>query len=249
MVGQRMLPIVLLWTVCSSPSIFTPLSHLLFLHCHICPYLIPLFHSPSLLHLPPVPLSPSPSMFHSLHLPLCFTLSISLYVSLTPSLLFICSFYISHMLDAPLQGRVSFTSTGDRIAETQIEQMQNGVYHEVGTYDYIGDHLDWYKETVRWPNGLSLLYTIMKIIYCHCPVYRRPVYRQPVHRWPVCRRLFYRCLVHMSILRMSSLKMTSLRMSNLQMMSILRLYNLMDVPQWRFLRSIPGSSYYSLSYC
>ena len=118
----------------------------------------------------------------SLHLPLCFTLSISLYVSLTPSLLFICSFYISHMLDAPLQGRVSFTSTGDRIAETQIEQMQNGVYHEVGTYDYIGDHLDWYKETVRWPNGLSLLYTIMKIIYCHCPVYRRPVYRQPVHR-------------------------------------------------------------------
>ncbi|XP_067951624.1 gamma-aminobutyric acid type B receptor subunit 1-like [Watersipora subatra] len=42
-----------------------------------------------------------------------------------------------------VSGRVSFTSTGDRIAKIQIEQMQNGIYRKIGVYDYMSDDLTW----------------------------------------------------------------------------------------------------------
>ncbi|KAF6023760.1 GABA-B-R1 [Bugula neritina] len=51
-----------------------------------------------------------------------------------------------------VSGRVTFTSTGDRIAKTQIEQMQNGTYYTVGYYDYTTGELDW-LETDQWPGG------------------------------------------------------------------------------------------------
>ena len=45
---------------------------------------------------------------------------------------------------------MSFTSTGDRIAKTQIEQMQDGEYKVIGFYDYMTDSLDW-KGIDKWP--------------------------------------------------------------------------------------------------
>ncbi|OQV25760.1 Gamma-aminobutyric acid type B receptor subunit 1 [Hypsibius exemplaris] len=53
-----------------------------------------------------------------------------------------------------VSGRVSFTSEGDRIAETQIEQMHNGVYSILGFYDPYKDVINFragFKE--HWVGG------------------------------------------------------------------------------------------------
>ena len=50
------------------------------------------------------------------------------------------------------QGTVAFSSKGDRIAWTLIEQMINGTYHKVGYYDTQTDNLTWLAPA-RWING------------------------------------------------------------------------------------------------
>ncbi|XP_071485505.1 gamma-aminobutyric acid type B receptor subunit 1-like [Diadema antillarum] len=50
-----------------------------------------------------------------------------------------------------ISGTVAFTSTGDRLARTQIEQMVDGKYHKIGYYDYANDNLTWLK-TDQWPS-------------------------------------------------------------------------------------------------
>ncbi|XP_041481660.1 gamma-aminobutyric acid type B receptor subunit 1-like isoform X3 [Lytechinus variegatus] len=49
-----------------------------------------------------------------------------------------------------LSGTVAFTSTGDRLAWTQIEQMIDGQYRKIGYYDYANDNLTWLN-TSEWP--------------------------------------------------------------------------------------------------
>ncbi|GAU88441.1 hypothetical protein RvY_01140-2 [Ramazzottius varieornatus] len=53
-----------------------------------------------------------------------------------------------------VSGRVSFTSEGDRIAPTQLEQMQDGIYKVLGYYDPFKDQIDWStKYRDRWIGG------------------------------------------------------------------------------------------------
>jgi gamma-aminobutyric acid type B receptor len=47
---------------------------------------------------------------------------------------------------------VAFSSKGDRIAWTLIEQMINGQYNKVGYYDTQTDNLTWLAEA-RWIGG------------------------------------------------------------------------------------------------
>lgn len=42
-----------------------------------------------------------------------------------------------------LKGVVAFSSQGDRIALTQVEQMINGTYAKLGYYDTQADNLTW----------------------------------------------------------------------------------------------------------
>ncbi|XP_076455259.1 gamma-aminobutyric acid type B receptor subunit 1-like [Babylonia areolata] len=51
-----------------------------------------------------------------------------------------------------ISGNVAFSSQGDRIAWTQIEQMRNGTYHKLGFYDYVADNLTWF-EADKWIGG------------------------------------------------------------------------------------------------
>lgn len=44
---------------------------------------------------------------------------------------------------------VAFSSQGDRIALTQIEQMINGSYRKLGYYDTQADNLTWLNDE-RW---------------------------------------------------------------------------------------------------
>lgn len=44
-----------------------------------------------------------------------------------------------------LQGVVAFSSQGDRIALTQIEQMIDGQYYKLGYYDTQADNLTWFN--------------------------------------------------------------------------------------------------------
>jgi gamma-aminobutyric acid type B receptor len=48
-----------------------------------------------------------------------------------------------------VSGIVAFSSQGDRIALTQIEQVINGSYVKLGYYDTQADNLTWMKEE-RW---------------------------------------------------------------------------------------------------
>uniref|UniRef100_A0A1I7XCL7 G_PROTEIN_RECEP_F3_4 domain-containing protein n=1 Tax=Heterorhabditis bacteriophora TaxID=37862 RepID=A0A1I7XCL7_HETBA len=48
-----------------------------------------------------------------------------------------------------VSGRVMFSDSGDRIARTQIEQMQNGKYHVMGFYDTTTQELEWYAKE-KW---------------------------------------------------------------------------------------------------
>lgn len=51
-----------------------------------------------------------------------------------------------------LKGVVAFSSQGDRIALTQIEQMINGRYEKLGYYDTQQDNLTWLNME-RWSGG------------------------------------------------------------------------------------------------
>uniref|UniRef100_A0A915PR79 G-protein coupled receptors family 3 profile domain-containing protein n=1 Tax=Setaria digitata TaxID=48799 RepID=A0A915PR79_9BILA len=54
-----------------------------------------------------------------------------------------------------VSGQVMFNDLGDRIARTQIEQLQDGKYQMLGIYDTTTLHLDWYnKEKFATINGL-----------------------------------------------------------------------------------------------
>jgi hypothetical protein len=50
------------------------------------------------------------------------------------------------------QGDVAFSSQGDRIALTQIEQMNDGQYHKLGYYDTQADNLTWFNKE-QWIAG------------------------------------------------------------------------------------------------
>lgn len=50
------------------------------------------------------------------------------------------------------QGVVAFSSQGDRIALTQIEQMVDGEYHKLGYYDTQADNLTWFNNE-QWVGG------------------------------------------------------------------------------------------------
>ncbi|KAL4219318.1 Gamma-aminobutyric acid type B receptor subunit 1 [Mactra antiquata] len=51
-----------------------------------------------------------------------------------------------------VSGNVAFSSQGDRIAWTKIEQMINGTYHTLGYYDQNSDNLTWLNRE-RWTGG------------------------------------------------------------------------------------------------
>jgi hypothetical protein len=55
---------------------------------------------------------------------------------------------------------VAFSSQGDRIALTQIEQMINGTYFKLGYYDTQADNLTWFNME-QWSGGkVSLSYSL-----------------------------------------------------------------------------------------
>lgn len=47
---------------------------------------------------------------------------------------------------------MAFSSQGDRIALTQIEQMVDGQYHKLGYYDTQADNLTWFNSE-QWVGG------------------------------------------------------------------------------------------------
>ncbi|CAI2356646.1 unnamed protein product [Caenorhabditis sp. 36 PRJEB53466] len=51
-----------------------------------------------------------------------------------------------------VSGKVMFSDSGDRIARTQIEQMQGGKYKIMGYYDTTTGELEWYNKE-QWLNG------------------------------------------------------------------------------------------------
>uniref|UniRef100_A0A8R1DI18 G_PROTEIN_RECEP_F3_4 domain-containing protein n=2 Tax=Caenorhabditis japonica TaxID=281687 RepID=A0A8R1DI18_CAEJA len=51
-----------------------------------------------------------------------------------------------------VSGKVMFSDSGDRIARTQIEQMQGGKYKIMGYYDTTSGDLEWYNKE-QWLNG------------------------------------------------------------------------------------------------
>ncbi|KAH3798193.1 hypothetical protein DPMN_151786, partial [Dreissena polymorpha] len=52
-----------------------------------------------------------------------------------------------------VSGNVAFSSQGDRIAWTKIEQMINGTYITLGFYDQVSDNLTWLNNE-RWIGGI-----------------------------------------------------------------------------------------------
>lgn len=63
-------------------------------------------------------------------------------------------FYLLFSIFNPFlsQGVVAFSSQGDRIALTQIEQMVDGQYHKLGYYDTQADNLTWFNNE-QWVGG------------------------------------------------------------------------------------------------
>lgn len=59
-----------------------------------------------------------------------------------------------------VQGYVAFSSQGDRIALTQIEQVVNGTYVKLGYYDTQSDNLTWFNRE-NWQG--KLCWAILKI--------------------------------------------------------------------------------------
>ncbi|KAK9884678.1 hypothetical protein WA026_007521 [Henosepilachna vigintioctopunctata] len=62
-----------------------------------------------------------------------------------------------------VSGFVAFSSQGDRIALTQIEQVINGNYVVLGYYDTQADNLSWFNREV-W-RGKFLLYCSISYTY------------------------------------------------------------------------------------
>lgn len=54
---------------------------------------------------------------------------------------------------------MAFSSQGDRIALTQIEQMVDGQYHKLGYYDTQADNLTWFNNE-QWVGGKVKLIVI-----------------------------------------------------------------------------------------
>ncbi|VDK42132.1 unnamed protein product [Anisakis simplex] len=63
---------------------------------------------------------------------------------------------VEHTQFKGVSGQVMFSDSGDRIARTQIEQLQDGRYQILGTYDTTTQYLDWFsKEKFPTANGLA----------------------------------------------------------------------------------------------
>jgi hypothetical protein len=58
-------------------------------------------------------------------------------------------FFIWYDCISLFQGYVAFSSQGDRIALTQIEQMINGTYVKLGYFDTQSDNLTWLSKE-KW---------------------------------------------------------------------------------------------------
>jgi hypothetical protein len=70
---------------------------------------------------------------------------------------------------------VYFTSQGDRIAWTQIEQMVDGKYNKVGYYDYFTNNLSWLggeKWIGEW--AFYVIYTYLWSIFASIHPFRLP---------------------------------------------------------------------------
>ncbi|GMT35188.1 hypothetical protein PFISCL1PPCAC_26485, partial [Pristionchus fissidentatus] len=52
-----------------------------------------------------------------------------------------------------VSGNVKFSDSGDRIAKTQIEQLQGGRYVVVGRYDNSFHKFTWTEDEIRWPQN------------------------------------------------------------------------------------------------
>lgn len=66
------------------------------------------------------------------------------------------------------QGYVAFSSQGDRIALTQIEQMIDGKYVKLGYYDTQSDNLTW-RNMERWiggkvPQDRTIVKTVLRTV-------------------------------------------------------------------------------------
>uniref|UniRef100_A0A0K0EAR5 G_PROTEIN_RECEP_F3_4 domain-containing protein n=1 Tax=Strongyloides stercoralis TaxID=6248 RepID=A0A0K0EAR5_STRER len=61
-----------------------------------------------------------------------------------------------------VSGKVMFSEAGDRIARTQIEQMQNGKYVITGYYDITNNHLEWFNNEKWYGKGPPADSTIIK---------------------------------------------------------------------------------------
>lgn len=65
-----------------------------------------------------------------------------------------------HLYYLYAQGNVAYSSSGDRIALTQIEQMIDGKYSILGHYDIQADNLTW-KGLEKW-HGNKVIQLIWK---------------------------------------------------------------------------------------
>lgn len=93
------------------------------------------------------------------------------YLLLTNS--FVCLSGLGHLLGGdsllPLEyalgqkGVVAFSSQGDRIALTQVEQMIDGTYTKLGYYDTQADNLTWMNKE-QWATSKVSTYTNNTII-------------------------------------------------------------------------------------
>lgn len=67
-----------------------------------------------------------------------------------------------------MQGHVAFSSQGDRIALTQIEQVIDGKYVKLGYYDTQSDNLTW-RNVERWiggkvPQDRTIIRTVLRTV-------------------------------------------------------------------------------------
>lgn len=77
-----------------------------------------------------------------------------------------CNFFVFLFLF--LQGEVAFSSEGDRIALTQIEQVINGKYVVLGYYNTQADNLTWFDREVwrskRYERLTEVIYEIICVV-------------------------------------------------------------------------------------
>ncbi|WKY16606.1 hypothetical protein Q1695_001333 [Nippostrongylus brasiliensis] len=87
---------------------------------------------------------------------------------------------VKNTLFKGVSGRVMFSDSGDRIARTQIEQMQNGKYIVMGFYDTTTQELEWYGKE-QWysskgppPDSTIIRESILTVaseLYCTVAVF------------------------------------------------------------------------------